>query len=107
MPRGEQEMPNIPQLSVFSLPWATEGGLRPLLLPHIWPSEALHRPPCPSVEIVYGNFFHCLAQLSNYKKEGLINQWGVEDHPQFSPNKGMDRTIDALTTKKKMKMESH
>lgn len=34
MARGEQEMPYIPQLSLFSLPWTIEGGLKPLLLPH-------------------------------------------------------------------------
>lgn len=58
--------------------------------------------------IAYGNFFCCLAQLSNCKEEeGVINQWAVEDRPQLSPNKGMNMTIDVLTTKKKVKMESH
>lgn len=31
----------------------------------------------------------------------------MEDHPQLSPNKGMDRTTEALTTKEKVKMENH
>lgn len=51
-----------------------------------------------------GHCFSCLAQLSNCRKEGVINQWAV-DSPL--PNKGMKRTTGALTTKEQVKMESH
>ena len=36
----------------------------------------------------YGNCFSCLAQLSNCREEGVINQWTVEDHPQAFPQWG-------------------
>ena len=50
----------------------------------------------------YGNYFSCLAQLSNCKEEGVINQETVEDHRPL-PSEGMEWTTEAWTTKEKVK----